>query len=224
MKVRLLVLFTFATLCVCPLFAQVKVGVEAGANLSKFVGNGSLPSEKDGFKAGYQLGVTADYEFKNHLMLMSGISFIRRNGDLKLGLNYAGGTSVMAYPKVETKINYLQIPVALGYSFHISENFSLIPFVGVYVAYGFGAGKCDLDVRGDKDSRVTSMGWKPLQGAKEQGLDAFRHWDWGGTAGVKAVIAKHYTVSVGYSLGVMKAQPGYGLRNSTLQMSVGYCF
>lgn len=224
MKVRLLVLFTFTILYVCPLFAQVKVGVEAGANLSKFVGNGSSPSEKGEFKAGYQLGVTADYKFKNHLTLMSGVSFIRRNGDLKLGLNYAGGTSVMAYPKVETKINYLQIPFGLGYNFHIGENFNLIPFAGVYVAYGFGAGKCALEVMGDNASQITSIGWKPLQGLKEQGLGAFRHWDWGGTAGVKTVIAKHYTVSVGYSLGIMKAQPGYGLRNSTLQMSVGYCF
>lgn len=223
MKIRSLALLVFTILCVCPLFGQVKVGVEAGANLSKFVGNGSSPSEKDDFKAGYQLGVIADYEFRNNLMLMSGLSFIRRNNELKLGLNYTGG-SVMAYPKVETKINYLQIPVALGYNFHFAKDISLIPFAGIYVAYGFGAGKCDLDVMDESTSQVTSLDWKPLHGDKEHGLDAFRHWDWGGTAGLKAIINQHYTLAFQYSVGVMKAQTHYGLRNSTFQFSVGYRF
>lgn len=224
MEVRSLVLFVFAVLCVCPLFSQVTVGIEVGGNLSRFVGNGSSSSEKGDVKAGYQIGVTADYECKNHLILMSGVSFIRRNGDLKLGLNYAGGTSVVVFPKVETKINYLQIPVALGYNFPVNKNLSLIPFVGVYVAYGFGAGKCDLDVMGDSASQVTSISWKPLQGAKEHGLDAFRNWDWGGTVGLKAVVGQHYTLAFQYFVGVMKVQEHYGLRNSTYQLSVGYRF
>lgn len=219
------VLLTLAALfLVGTLAAQVRFGVEAGANWSKFVGNGTSPSDKGGLKTGFQLGVTADYEFKNHLMLMSGLSFIRRSGDLKLGTNYAGGTSFMAYPKVETRINYLQLPVALGYHWRMAENFSLIPFVGAYAAYGLGAGRCDLDVAKEDASRVESVGWKPLQGAQAHGLDAFRRWDWGGTAGLKAVIGNHYMLAFRYSVGIMKAQTQYGLRNSTYQLSVGYRF
>ncbi len=222
MRIKLLLVSLVTFCCMATTtFAQVKVGVEAGANLSKFVGTSSFPSEKGNLKAGYQVGVTADYEFKNHLMLMSGLSFIQRRGDLKLGMNYAGETPVMTFPKVETKINYLQIPVALGYNFRVNDNFSLIPSVGVYVAYGFGAGKCDLNLRGNN---ANSVGWKPLHGAKEYGLDAFRHWDWGGTVGLKAVIGQHYTLAFHYSVGIMQAQTHYGLRNSTYQLSVGYRF
>lgn len=77
---------------------------------------------------------------------------------------------------------------------------------------------------GDNASQITSIGWKPLHGVQEHGLGAFRRWDWGGTAGVKAVIGQHYTLAFRYSVGVMEAQTHYGLRNSTYQFSVGYRF
>ncbi|MEO4785785.1 outer membrane beta-barrel protein, partial [Bacteroides uniformis] len=52
----------------------------------------------------------------------------------------------------------------------------------------------------------------------------FNHWDVGATAGIKAVIGKHYTISFDYNIGLNKAQSTYGLRNSTFQLSVGYRF
>lgn len=227
MRTKLMIAAILAAMCSLPLSAQVKIGIEAGANLSKFAGSGTHPSAKGDtkMKAGYQLGITADYEFKNHLMLMSGLSFIQRSGDLNQDLNYVSGTG-KAYLQAGTRINYLQVPLRLGYNFHISENFSLIPSVGIYAAYGLGAGSNDICIKGKTDAKPSDYpsSWKPLQGKSEYGLGAFRRWDWGGIAGVKAVIAKHYTVSVDYSLGVMKAQPVYGLRNSTLKMSVGYRF
>lgn len=227
MKTRLMIAAILVAMCTLPLSAQVKLGIEAGVNLSKFAGSGTYRLVKGDtkMKAGYQLGITADYEFKNHLMLMSGLSFIQRSGNLNQDLNYAGGTG-QAYLQAGTRINYLQLPLKLGYNFHINENFSVIPYVGVYVAYGFGAGSNDICIKGKTDAKPSDYpgSWKPLQGKNEYGLGAFRRWDWGGIAGVKAVIAKHYTVSVDYSLGVMKAQPAYGLRNSGLQLSVGYRF
>lgn len=215
-----------AALCsVGTLAAQVRLGVEAGVNLSTFAGGKYMPVERGNGQAGYQLGLTADYEFRSHLMLMSSMSFIRRNGDLQLGDNYPGGGSFMRFPKVETAVNYLQLPLMLGYHFRLGDSFSLMPSVGVYAAYGFDAGRCALDVRsGEADGEVSSVGWKPLSGSGEHGLDGLRRWDWGGMAAVKAVVGRHYTVNLSYSLGVMKAQTLYGLRNSTFQLSVGYRF
>lgn len=44
---------------------------------------------------------------------------------MKLGENYYGKDGINAYyryPDVEVKMNYLQIPVKLGYNFHIMIN------------------------------------------------------------------------------------------------------
>ena len=126
MKTNKLILACLVMLFALPAVAQVKVGVEAGANLSKYLTRShSLPAGSKDMKVGFQTGLTADYEFQNHLTLMSGLYFIRKSGNLKLGENY-GQKPFYRYPNVESKINYLQIPVKLGYSFHINEKLKKI--------------------------------------------------------------------------------------------------
>lgn len=229
MKTNKLILACLIILCSLPATAQVKLGVEAGANLSNFIANShSNPSGSKDMKVGFQAGLTADYEFQNHLMLMSGLYFVRKGGNLKLGENYHGEHGIAAYyryPNVEVKMNYLQIPVKLGYNFHINDKLSLIPYVGLYAAYGFNAGESDLQMVGD--GKLINTGWKPLDGYENtsgQAIRGFNHWDVGATAGIKAVIGKHYTISFDYNIGLNKAQSTYGLRNSTFQLSVGYRF
>ena len=81
---------------------------------------------------------------------------------MKLGENYYGKDGINAYyryPDVEVKMNYLQIPVKLGYNFHINDKLSLIPNVGLYAAYGFNAGESDLQMVGD--GKLIHAGWKP---------------------------------------------------------------
>lgn len=218
MKTNKLILACLVILCSLPAMAQVKLGVEAGANLSHYLTNShSNPSGSKDMKVGFQAGVTADYEFQNHLMLMSGLYFIRKGGNLKLGENY-GKNSYYRYPNVEVKMNYLQIPVKLGYNFHINNKLSLIPYIGLYAAYGFDAGKSDLQM---VDNGKPTEGYGYSAG---QSIRGFKHWDVGAIAGVKAVIGKHYTISFDYNIGLNKAQSTYGLRNSTFQLSVGYRF
>ena len=223
MKLRILFVCLIVLGGVGSLLAQVKVGVQAGANVSGFASSSSMPAENSS-QMGYQLGVTADYEFNNHLVLTSGLSFIRRNGKLELGQNYyPSDGSFMRFPRVETAVNYLQSPLTVGYRFHCGDGFSLTPCVGLYAAYGLGAGSCALDVKAE-NGEISSEGWKPLQGNREHGLNGLRRWDWGGTAVLKAIIGRHYMAELSYSLGIMKAQTMYGLRNSTFQLSVGYRF
>ena len=59
-------------MCVLPLSAQVKVGVEGGMNLSHYLVSGSdgyKAEQVGGMKPGFQLGVTVDYEIGKHWML-----------------------------------------------------------------------------------------------------------------------------------------------------------
>mgnify|MGYP002249724163 CR=1 FL=1 len=76
----MIVVVVLAAMCVLPLSAQVKVGVEGGMNLSHYLVSGS-----DGYKRrtgrwnearSFKLGVTVDYEIGKHWMLMSGLSLV----------------------------------------------------------------------------------------------------------------------------------------------------
>lgn len=56
-----------------------KTGIEAGANLSNYITDShSNPSDSKNMKVGFQAGLTVDYEFQNHLMLMSGLFLSER--------------------------------------------------------------------------------------------------------------------------------------------------
>ena len=92
METNKLILACLITLCSLPVAAQVKLGIEAGANLSNYITDShSNPSDSKNMKVGFQAGLTVDYEFQNHLMLMSGLFFVRKGGNLKLGENYWKG-------------------------------------------------------------------------------------------------------------------------------------
>lgn len=125
-------------MCVLPLSAQVKVGVEGGMNLSHYLsGSSKFGAEQVGeMKAGFQLGATVDYEIGDHWMLMSGLSWLQSRSD----------HMVSYFPKTEIKMNNIVLPLKVGYAFHLADKVSLIPSVGVYVSYGFSAGSCSLDV------------------------------------------------------------------------------
>ena len=54
---------------------------------------------------------------------MSGL-FLSERVEFELNENYYGKDGINAYyryPDVEVKMNYLQIPVKLGYNFHIND-------------------------------------------------------------------------------------------------------
>ena len=85
METNKLMLACLITLCSLPVAAQVKLGIEAGANLSNYITDShSTPSDSKNMKVGFQAGLTVDYEFQNHLMLMSGLFFVRKGGNCLL--------------------------------------------------------------------------------------------------------------------------------------------
>lgn len=63
-------------------------------------------------------------------------------------------------------MNNLILPLKMGYNIRVSDKLSLIPSVGVYASYGFGAGNCSLDVIHQEGDNITTepAKWKPLDG------------------------------------------------------------
>lgn len=217
--------------------AQVKFGVEAGMNSSQTVSGKS--AETNGRVSGYQVGATVDYQFCEHWVLMSGLSLLQKGGALNQDLFVNAGNSItqqLAVPRfdrISLKMNYIELPLKIGYSFRVGDKLTLIPSVGVYGAYGFGAGSCALNVfrynQSANTGQFVSAEWKPFDGYKDAKdsnarLEKLNQWDLGGVVGIKAVISDHYTASFNYSHSILEVQKELGLRNSSFQLSVGYRF
>ena len=99
----MIVVVVLAAMCVLPLSAQVKVGVEGGMNLSHYLVSGSdgyKAEQVGGMKPGFQLGVTVDYEIGKHWMLMSGLSWLQNRSTMKM-MDHM----VTYFPKTEIKMN-----------------------------------------------------------------------------------------------------------------------
>lgn len=109
MKTKMIVVVVLAAMCVLPLSAQVKVGVEGGMNLSHYLVSGSdgyKAEQVGGMKPGFQLGVTVDYEIGKHWILMSGLSWLQNRSTMKM-MDHM----VTYFPKTEIKMNNLILPL-----------------------------------------------------------------------------------------------------------------
>lgn len=215
--------------------AQVKFGIETGMNASQTV-SGEY-AEINGRVSGFQVGGTVDYQFGGHWTLMSGLSLIQKGGEINqdLFVRSADGSAFLLvappYDRISLKMNYIELPLKIGYKIRLNDRLSLIPSIGVYASYGFNAGSCALNAfrSNGTDGVFTSVKWKPFDGYNNpdyanSALDKLNHWDFGGIVGLKAVISDHYTASFNYSHSIKSIQKQMDLRNSTFQLSVGYRF
>lgn len=229
---KTIITFIIGALLVCiPTSAQqVKFGAEAGINLSHYKNAKSHAEKKGNMGIGFQIGGTVDYEFKHHWMLMSGVSFMQTQSNMKLA-----DASVFYFPDTEIKMNHLTVPIKVGYNIHVCQNFNLIPFIGVYGSYDFSAGNCSVIAGANELIAQKQDKWKPTNGYSyivpseqtyeyEATIDAFRHWTYGGMGGLKAVLANHYTISFQYYESIKKVQKQCKLRNYGCQISIGYQF
>lgn len=231
---RNLFALALAIVFVLPASAQVKLGIEGGLNSSQTPS--SKKPETNGRISGFQLGGTVDYKFRNNLIIMSGLSFVQKGGQLSQELFINAGSVIQLrattpFPSISTTLNYIELPLKVGHSYQLSKDLCLIPSIGAYGAYGFNAGNCSLDVfrSSTEKGETIHAKWKPFDGYtdsqdKRATLDKFNKFDIGAVIGVKAVILEHYSASLNYSHGLKDAQKQLGLRNSNLQLSVGYIF
>ena len=165
---------------------------------------------------------------------MSGASFMQTQS--KMEMSYS---MLPRFPDAKIKLNHIVIPLKVGYNIQISKKLSLIPSIGVYGSYNFSAGKCPLDINSTSDGKenIKHVSWNPMKGysyeipiinspgsTQKVDLDALRHWTYGGIAGLKAIISKHYTVSFQYNEAIKQIQGQCSIRDYGYQLSVGYMF
>lgn len=105
-------------------------GIEAG-----YVNNTlNVIDYKATARSGFRFGLDAEYQLANNICLESGLAYIRK-GATTSGKNLLG-TEINSIKFAE--MDYLQLPVVIGYKFNIGNHFSIKPYVGGYYAVGIG--------------------------------------------------------------------------------------
>lgn len=138
MKKLVMIILCFAS---ATSFAQLKLGIQAGYNVSQFVDQGSnqqyyhLSSINT-----FQLGLAAEQLLSKHFFLESGLIFIQKGGfkEPTYFTNYKGSTTT-------TKISYLQLPLNLAYKTELTKNIKLLAGSGIYIATGISGSEKGTD-------------------------------------------------------------------------------
>ncbi len=147
-------------------------------------------------RVGFHAGVRASRDFK---------FFTQENaiyGNVAALISLKGGKFEADGKKTVYNPYYLEIPIHAGYSHIINQNFKFFYEMGPYLAVGL-FGKTDgKTVFGDLGFRRFDMGL-----GLRTGIDLY----------------KHYSVSLGFDVGLLNTQKGTGA-NKNFYLSAGYKF
>lgn len=204
MKHKFLV-FAVCIMAVLPSFAQFRVGVEAGFNLSHAIDTNKT-------KPGFNVGVTGDYSFNNHWYV---------DAALKLSSQPCGYDEEWAYYNdPETKYHsiknstpyYLTLPVRAGYKFALSSKTQMSVAVGPMI----GVGLFTHGTFQDENLKIN---------LKENSFDTFStsRFEYGANARVGFEFNKHYQIGAEYNLLHISGTSAYD-NLGIFAVNIGYKF
>jgi hypothetical protein len=198
--------------------AQVKVGVKAGMNVAS-MGDVPLRETSCGLdnQTGFHAGVMLEWLSKSRWGIETGLYYsMKGGGEKELDRN--------EQYEVKATAHYLQMPVQALYQFNLSEDWSLYPAAGLYVAYGLsgkleGSGK-DVEEHG-QEFDLTYSG--DFFGENMKRLDV------GLLLGARLQY-KQFLLGIGYEMGFLRLNKRSipyeddQTRNENLTLSVGVLF
>ncbi len=123
-------------------FAQLRVGIQAGYNISQFSSKGSNTQYYNLANINtFQAGLIAEEKLNNHFFAESGLSFAQKGSIRTTNTQYAldGG------PNTTTKLNYLQIPLNLIYKVKLNTSLTALAGAGFYGAFGLSGSEKGTD-------------------------------------------------------------------------------
>ncbi len=178
-------------------------GIKGGINFANiaYSGGGTTVTEKS--ITGVHFGPIMDFPLQENLSLNTGLLFSIKGS--KSEDSYAG----MSYTTTTT-LNYLVVPINLGYKFPIDKSTKLLIQAGPYLGYAL-SGKVK-DSGGSTDIKFGEKG-----GAKRLDMGL------GFGAGVEL---GSLVVSLNYELGLANIEDSsdYKVKNKVLQISLAYMF
>lgn len=188
---------------------RLEWGVHAGLNLAneRLVIDGASVSPNS--HAQFQVGFSLAARMSNDLpiYLQTGLDFTGRGGESQ---------------GVSDNLYYLQLPVTASYYVNVGRIVSIRPYVGLYYALGlFSNTKVDGKAEEIDGSRFDYF-------SKYDGLQCYKRSDFGLRFGADVVLATHYSVGLGYDLGLMNINKDMldegKIRNGVFYIRLGYNF
>lgn len=235
---RRFIAFIIFTKIILFCYAQkISLGFETGINLCSIKANDDMNSHSKGMSAGWQIGGTASYVFKNNITLLSAITFMHTQRKAEF-TPWKGNT----FPEAQIKSNQITLPIKIGYTFLMNDIVCITPLIGTFVSYHFNGGHGNMNhydyVNGERT--LTKAKWNPMHeftyyayGVNEGGqaieayknhLASLRRWTWGAVGGINATFKDHYTASLQYMEDIKRIHKDLNFRDYSLVLSVGYIF
>lgn len=225
MKKSNLLITLFLLFSPCVMYSQLSTGV----NLSLSTSN--LSSTNGSWKTAGKIGISGEYRFNNNFMIISGLEYaIKGANGMWSSLNYKPQMK-----EIEVNLHYLQIPVLVGYNIDLKKNMRLIPYLGIYAAYGvYGNGEVKaFSFETDPIFRYATNVWNPFKNetfndwSKTQ-MSGFDRMDYGLRIGISAKV-DHFIFSTSYDFGLNNIWVGYGeirsgITNKSFSVGIGYQF
>lgn len=191
-----------------------KLGVTAGINVSTFSG-----SHID-CKAGYNLGIDfmADAsELIENTYVRANLLFQRKGASIDWPMSNVGdGVKFEA----KARVGYLEIPLACGYAYRLTDDWTLLGETGPYIAFGLG-GHYESDdfmsIDGKKffDSSISYGDYTLVQSPKR--------FDFGWGFAVGGMLWSTHQIKLGYQFGLMNLNDSF-LQNRNLMINYTYFF
>lgn len=203
------------TLPLCANAQTWNFGIEAG-----YVNNTLAVDEyKSTARNGFKIGADAEYTLRNHLSFESGLSYIRKGATVSGKNILSSRISSIKF----SEMNYLQIPLMIGYKVETGSGFSFKPQIGGYFAVGingdsFVTGVDNLNQ--PYEARVTTFSYT----YSTNGVAPYRpcHRADGGLAFALNVNYRHFTIKAEYDLGLAAATIYGSGKQRTLSVSLAY--
>lgn len=209
-KVKLFIITLFI-LFSSKVYSQFNYGIEAGylRNQLKIEEKAGNSKHGNGFKAG---GIVS-YHFENNIILESGLSYQQKKGSLsKLSLP----NDINAIENI--KMEYLNLPITVGYRFKIEE-FGFSINTGGYIACGVG-GTAMISGK-DVHNQPYSSAIDIFKNENLKPISPFNRVDAGIICGAN-IDYRHLQVRFNYEIGLTPVSPVVDHKNRTLSIALAY--
>jgi hypothetical protein len=195
-------------------FAQPRIGVRAGYNMSNVLKLVDLEGDEDeklDWKSAANFGVTVDLRKSERFVFRPGLYFSMKG--------YKDND--YSYLPI-ANLNYLEMPLLAVFQFPVTDKLKIELQTGLYFAYGVcGKYKLEVGTYMVTDENVNTYAkteYKKFPSFEETLL--FKRFDWGGNLGL-GISYDHYYLGAAYELGAVVFMHS---SNHCFSVNLGYNF
>lgn len=203
--------------------AQISIAPEVGVNLANASVNQESPfggtlSPSTKMKVGIKAGAFVDIPVAGGFFIQPGAFFSMKGYKSSYSLSFLGSTASAEYT---ASLNYVEIPVNLGYRYTIGNAGSIFVTAGPYLGYAI-SGK----VKGESFLNGVSQGKEEEDIDFGSGDEEVKPLDFGlnFSAGYQLPMGLYVRAQYGLGLSNLANNSGGSFKNRVLAFSLGYAF